>query len=89
MSILEIKILRQLFESGALDSATVSPARSDEDMWEVSVETIKGSREYLTTANARTNKLFRRLPAAIEDARRIGFQEVLVTLPSRDVAIRR
>ena len=86
---MEIKVLKQLFENGALNAAIVTPAPMEPDKWLIVIETKHGLHEYLTTANSKKEKLFKRLPAALEDVRRIGFQQVTVTFPNEDVPIRR
>lgn len=86
---MEIKVLKTLFENGALNSAVVAPAPMEPDKWVILIETRHGLHEHLTTAHSKDEKLFKRLPAALEDVRRIGFQQVTVSFPSEDVPIRR
>lgn len=86
---MEIKVLKTLFDNGALSSAVVAPAPMEPDKWVILIETQHGSNEQLTTANSKHDKLFKRLPAALEDVRRIGFQQVTVLFPNEDVPIRR
>lgn len=85
---MDIRVLKQLFENGALQSAIIAPAPMSEQ-WMIFVRTTKGVQEPLTTVNARKEKLFKRIPAALEDVRRIGFKEAVVSLPSEDVPIRK
>ena len=86
---LELKVLKQLFRNGALSAATVVPASIESDRWLVVIETKHGLHERMTRANSKKEKLFRSLPAAFEDLRRIGFKQATVTFPNEDVPIRK
>lgn len=86
---LEIKVLKQLFDNGALNAAIVAPAPMGPDKWVIIIETKHGLHERFTIANSKKEKVYKRLPAALEDVRRIGFRQVTVTFPNEDVPIRK
>ena len=86
---MEIKVLRQLYDNGALSAAIVAPAPMEPDKWMIIIKTFAGSHESLTTANSKQDKCFKRLPAALEDVRRIGFKEATVNFPDEEVPIRK
>ena len=86
---MEIKVLKQLFVNGALNSANVIPAPMESGKWLVVIETKHGLYEHMTMANSKKEKLFRSIPAALENLRSIGFQKAMVTFPNEDVPIRR
>jgi hypothetical protein len=86
---LEIKVLKQLFRIGALNAVSVAPAPLEPGRWVLGVETKHGLHERITIANTKTEKKFKGVSAALEDARRIGFRQVTVALPNHDMRIRK
>ncbi len=82
-------MMRELFKEGVLYEALVVPAPMESNSWMVSVVRSNGTHEHLTTINAGTNKIYKRLPAALEDVRRVGFSEAKVQLPKNDTPIRK
>ena len=72
---------QQLFRYGALQGLVVVPFPMADDLWTMEVERSDGIREQLTIARSTEPKTYKTLTAALNDAGRIGFSEVVVKVP--------
>lgn len=72
----ELSVMRQLFEGGALKSVIIAQAPLEEGSWILMVEKLDGRIDYLTPSRSTVHKKYRSLKAATADARRVGFREI-------------
>jgi hypothetical protein len=75
---LEIRLLKTLFEEGLLLNAKVQPAPMEHDRWIMVFDKASGSQEQITKARDDETKVYKRLNGALQDAKEIGFKEVII-----------
>ena len=75
---MEIKLLKTLFEEGLLLSAKVLPAPMEHDRWIMVFNKASVSEEQITKARDDEPKIYKRLNGALQDAKEIGFKEVVI-----------
>lgn len=74
----EIKLLKKLFEQGALAKVEIMPAPMQQDCFVMVFFTINGDQEQITRARDKTTKIYKRINGAVTDAKNIGFKEVIL-----------
>lgn len=79
---MRLLMLKQLFSAGVLEFATVEPSTDNPRGWVLYVTKKDGERVAVTVAaNVAQTKQYVRQSAALMDAHRIGFRDVLIRLP--------
>lgn len=79
---MRLLMLKQLFSAGVLDRAFVEPSPESPGEWVLSVTKKDGERVAVThAANVSQIKQYVRQTAALMDAHRIGFRDVVIRLP--------
>ena len=76
--VVEIKILRKLFEEGLLLGANVLPAPMESDRYILVFPKASGGFEQATRARDDEAKIYKQTDGAVNDARRIGFKKVTI-----------
>jgi hypothetical protein len=84
---MNVHAFRKLKEKGKLNSVIVRPFSDDDSTWIV-VFGYENTELPITTVYG-DPKEYRRLPAAIEDVRRVGFSEAVIKIPSEPFIIRK
>lgn len=79
---MRLKMLKELFSAGVLSGATVVPIGQDQGSWKLMVQKLNGESIAVTVAaKQHEEKIYIRLNAAVMDAHRLGFRDVVIQLP--------
>ena len=74
----EIRLLKTLFDEGLLLNAKVQSAPMEQDRWIMVFDKASGNQEQITKARDDGPKIYKRLHGALQDAKEIGFKEVII-----------
>lgn len=75
---MEVNILKELFQEGILLKAKVLPAPMQSGQYILVLAKANGGEEQVTKTKGRGTKIYKQLNGALKDAQQIGFKEITV-----------